>query len=241
MAAENQEDGGDGDSKADSDAHAKGVKRKGITAIIGGAIYALAWAARDALINFCSSRPEILYFVCIGLCALMLWGTHKLVSHIKNAPENASAPEQQKPMNEPTHNINISSTNQSGGFTGVNQGTVNLAPQPITLSESNTALLGGLLSKAPKFPLKVSQYQDPASAALAQQIVPLLSGRISSRSFDGVVSPPQEPGITIRFGDPKLANAASELVEIFQRSGLPSRQVRAGNEELSIFINGKGY
>jgi hypothetical protein len=54
-----------------------------------------------------------------------------------------------RPTAIPLSNTTISSTNQSGGFTGINQGTVNVGPQPRSIaSDARLRLVNGL-RKAP--------------------------------------------------------------------------------------------
>jgi hypothetical protein len=98
---------------------------------------------------FGSHKLGIIWTTGIGICAVVLaicfWLTDSELR--RRHVEQSKNP---KPMNDERSNINISSRGQRGGFTGINQGTVNLGPEPRVLTPDKRAAFVQDLAKAPK-------------------------------------------------------------------------------------------
>ena len=112
-------------------------------------------------------RDAGLWFSCVACCLAIIgifcWFQERLWKQDKQAkneavalkgndPNNiwgAAIPKPTKNMSQP--NINISTTNQNGGFTGINSGTVNFAhPKPRALDERLRSLIFGIDELGPQ-------------------------------------------------------------------------------------------
>ena len=98
------------------------------------------------------------------------------------------------PTPSPTPNISITSHDQRGGFTGINQGTVNLGAQSRTISPEDRQRFKALVATATKGHVDISVSTDADSASYGEQLASLFreagyKAEVTS-SFTGVANPP---------------------------------------------------
>jgi hypothetical protein len=136
------------------------------------------------------------------------------------------------PTSTPMSNTNISSVNQSGGFTGINQGTVNLAPPPRVISPADRAEFISYLHNKPRGHVDIwYDASDPESNAFAEQLASLLN----------------EAGYPATIGGGFMAAVSPPLIGVVGCVGdadhppLYAAYVRAGLEHINIGTTGMAF
>lgn len=132
-----------------------------------GTVTGFAIFSAGALLNYFGSNPRILYLPAVGACVWIMFQTHEYVAskELSMKPDDgASVP-----------GANITSHNQSGGFTGINQGTVNLGPSKRRIDSTQEKTLLSTLRTAPKGKVEIVVTEsDLEAVAFARQIESLL-------------------------------------------------------------------
>jgi hypothetical protein len=171
---------------------------------IGGLVVAGLFTLAGMLYNHDDKRLAILTFLVAGVFTLVIickvWADSVGAPLIQETlaptpsppvPTPAATPEPQTPMS----NTNITSHNQSGGFTGINQGTVNLGSNPRIISTHDRTAFKTLVANAPKGRVDISHIaNEPEILSFAKQLEDLLKDAgyqaQISHSFTGVSNPP---------------------------------------------------
>lgn len=176
-------------------------------------------------VGFSSHKIPVIWTTGIGLCALIIaicfWLTDRELKHVTEQPPLTSSPMEEE--------YNISSNNQSGGFTGVNKGTVNQVPQPRILTNEQSSKLTKLLAAHP--PGDVTFFIDTSatdsrnlastlSAALTSAGIPCKAGMESGSIIQQIADGPETTGIDVGGPDP----LRHELVEALKAVGLPAQE-----------------
>jgi hypothetical protein len=178
----------------------------------------------SAILNYFGSSPRILYLPAFALCLWIMYQTHAYVSH-KEATKNLLKPSivsEERPTNI------ITSHDQRGGFTGINEGTVNLGPPPpvpINFPNEKVELLKTMLATPTVEQINFVTYSDADSMDLCQKLRHAFGSWKIEASMVGQAFPPFEPGITVRYGDPQQSTRVDAIVKALNDVGLPSRKL----------------
>gem|GEM_PF-3783555 len=139
------------------------------------------------------------------------------------------------PTPTPMSNTNISSVNQKGGFTGVNQGTVNLGNVPLSLAETDKAkLVSELKSVGDKSLVLVISNPEGDNQRFKGEVLSVLEeSGIGARDFGGFIMDGYEykPGIELCFKTDKQQAQAKELYRVFTNAGIPC-QISPGPKDI---------
>jgi hypothetical protein len=149
------------------------------------------------------------------------------------------------PMKDDRPNINITSHDQKGGFTGINQGgTVNLGPPPpvpIAFHNDKVELLKSFLGAPTIEAIEFVRYSNPESEDLYNKLrYAFGSWRIPTLNIAETTIPPLEAGVTVRYDDQKFAERADAIVKALQGAGLPARKLdnQSTGGKVVIEVNG---
>lgn len=151
----------------------------------------VAFAVATLFLGFClfnsAYRFHALWSTYVGImlaiAAVFVWWHATLAEHFANTFPKESDNKQSAPLETPTPtpmkddkpNINISSANQSGGFTGYNTGTVNLGPSPRVITQVDHDRFVVAAKSAPKGTITLGfNSGNPESHNFAVQLRQLL-------------------------------------------------------------------
>jgi hypothetical protein len=194
----------------------------------------------SAILNYFGSSPRILYLPAFALCVWIMYQTHAYVSH-KEATKNLLKPNtvsEERPTNI------ITSHGQRGGFTGINEGTVNLGPPPpvpINFPDEKVELLKSMLAVPTIESIDFVRYSDADSENLYNKLrYAFASWRIPNLAIVNVALPPLESGVTVRYGDAHQSTQVDAIVKALRDVGLPARKLdsRSNGGNVTIQING---
>lgn len=177
-------------------------------------------------------------YVIIPLLVALIGTGFFAISREPNVPEKAptsSPPAAPTQTATPQSNINITSHDQSGGFTGINQGTVNLGPQPRRLTtEQGNRMISRLASEKATSKINFSAViGDEETKQYAEQInAVLIRGGFEYASVHTAGMAVGIPsGITIYVHDAKNPpRDAVRVADCFKAEGLHFNMTEGGGD-----------
>ena len=211
----------------------------------------------SGFLNYYAHKPWILYFPLFGILLGLGYAGHLRIRALypdnQPQPEASEAPRKitETTMEQPIQNTTISSTNQSGGFTGINSGIVNLGPKEWLFTEEQcvkfTSVLREFNDGGGRAAITIGM-GDQDGARFSEQLKKLLNESGVEVAFENqAMLIKQRPGITINVSEinpaPPVADA---LRKAFRAAGIeafgehdPSGRYLTGGIVVEIIIGPK--
>jgi hypothetical protein len=195
-------------------------------------------------INFYAHKPWILYFPLGGLLMLVGYIGHLAIQSYAY-PQNKSEGDDSArlEMKDERPNVNISSRGQSGGFTGINRGTVNLGTKKREITAEQEANILRDLENAPKGKIEMTVIEsDQEAVALFRRIESILKkarydvNAWTAMMLSGPQGAPVGLGMTIQ--DPNSPPIhAQAVLEAFAKAGLnPLTSINSDRDPHTLYI-----
>lgn len=206
---------------------------------------ALLFVSPLVVFLFMKSVKGMLFGFGAGITILFWIGWCSLIKHVvpaKTEPETVVKRSEEMKENLPsTPNINITSKNQSGGFTGINQGTINLGPNPRVITEDQLQTFNATLRDVPRGKVQIMrQAQSPESDAFSQHLKALLikSGfQVNDEIGHMMVFGFTPPSLSIGVANPdKQPIHAGQIQTAFRSIGIDAQGTTFGTDEEVVTI-----
>lgn len=227
---------GDHKRNARSKAKKKGKKMSSIEVwsfLLSSVFGVLLLAIAGFLISFGDHKTSSIWFGFAGGVFLLLGGALYLQGKASEPLPEIQKPKEEKPKpppvmenkDSPPPSINITSVNQSGGITAH---TVNMAPQPRHLSETQRQKIVQLLKSAPKIaPLAIAYGEaDAEQKQFALEVIEVLreAGCELEVSSAVMMVTPYASGLNFEVNQEQPYPAGADWVQkAFNEAGVPSK------------------